>query len=143
MSSFLDLTDENMEDVVEPKAVDEGEYTVKLVDWVSDSAGNVIKKNTNDNPFIMPVLEIIECEEALFAKTLSHYLPLTHENMSKKEKNETLWRLREFFEAFGTDYTQRIDFEDMIGKTADALLTVQDDAEYGEQNRVKRFITGH
>ena len=142
MSSFLDLTDERLEDAVEPKAVDDGEYTLKLVDWMTTDSGEVTRKNSSDNPYIMPIFEIIECEEAVFAKNISHYLPLLHEDMDKKEKNNTLWKLKEFFEALGIDYTQRIDYEDLIGKTTDALLTVLDDPDFGEQNRIKRFVTG-
>jgi len=142
MSSFLDLTDAKMEDAVEPKAVDDGEYTLKLVDWMTTDSGDITRMNASGNPYIMPIFEIIECEEATYAKNISHYLPLLHEEMDKKDRNATLWKLKEFFEALGVDYTQRIDFEDLIGKTTDALLTVQDNADFGEQNNIKRFVAG-
>lgn len=138
--SFLDLTDEKMEDAVEPKAVNDGEYTVQIVNWKTDDKGDVTKKDTNDNPFIMPVLEVCECPEADFAKPISHYLRLPHEDMSKKDRNATLWTLKEFFNAFGIDFAQRIDYEETIGKKADALLIIQPDEGYGEQNRIQRFI---
>ena len=138
--SFLDLTQENLEDAIEPKVVDEGEYTVQIADWKTDDDGNVIKKDSNDNPYIMPVLEVCECPEAEYAKAFTHFLRMPHEDMTKKERNSALWNLKEFFSAFGIDYSQRIDFEDTIGKKAEALLTVQPDEGYGEQNRVQRFL---
>ena len=140
MSSFLDLTDERMEDAVEPKAVDEGEYTVKIMDWKTDESGNVKKLDSNDAPFIMPVLEVIECPEAEFAKPITHFLRLPHKGLNKKERNSALWSLREFFTAFDIDYTEKIDYEDSIGKTAEALLTVQPDTGFGEQNRIQKLI---
>lgn len=143
MSSFLDLSDERMEDVVEPKAVDDGEYTLKLIDWLTTVDGEVTRINSNDQPYIMPRLEIIDCEEAIFAKNISYYLPLVHSSMTKKEKNDTLWRLKEFFDAFEVDYTQRIEYEEIIGKTAEALLITQADEGFGEQNKISRFISGH
>lgn len=143
MSSFLDLSDEKMENVVEPKAVPDGEYTLKLIDWLTTDNGEVTRMNANDKPYIMPILEIIECEEAIYAKNISHYIPLIHADMSQKDKNNTLWRLKEFLDAFEIDFTQRIDYEDVIGKTADALLTTQHDEGFGEQNKISRFISGH
>ena len=140
MSSFLDLTDERMEDAVEPKAVDEGEYTVKIIDWKTTETGEVTKMDINDEPFIMPVLEIIECEEAEYAKTITHFLRLPHAGMNKKDRNSAIWALKEFFTAFDVDYTQKIDYEDCIGKTAESLLTVTPDTGYGEQNRIQKLI---
>jgi len=138
--SFLDLTDERMEDAVEPKAVNDGEYTLQITNWKTDDNGNVAKKDANDNPYIMPILEVCECPEAEYAKPITHFLRLTHEDMSKKERNGALWALKEFFTAFDIDFTQRIDYEEAIGKKADALLSIQPDEGYGEQNRIQRFI---
>ena len=143
MSSFLDLTEENLDNAVEPKAVDDGEYTLKITDWKTDDKGSVVKENQNGNPFIMPVLEIVECAEAEYAKAITKYLPLPHPDMTKKERNAARYNLRMFWEAFGVDYTQRIIYEDVIGLTAEALLSVSADSGYGEQNNIDRFLPSH
>jgi len=140
MSSFLDLTDENLEDAIEPKAAPDGEYTIKLADWKTTDDGNVQKEDTNGNPYIMPVLEIIECPEAEYAKPFSHFLRLPHDGMSKKDRNAASFHLRCFWEAFGVNYLERIIYEDCLGLTADALLSIQPDTGYGEQNRIQKLL---
>ena len=138
--SFLDFSDEDLAGAVEPKAVDDGEYTLKIVDWKTDDEGNVQKKDVNEAPYMMPVLEIVECPEADYAKPITHFLRLPHGEMTKKERNEALWHLRMFCEAFSIDASERNNFEDTLGKTAEALLIISPDTGYGEQNRVQRFL---
>lgn len=139
--SFLDFTDDDLDSAVEPQAVEEGEYTLKLADWKTDKKGAVLQKDKNDHPYIMPIIEVIECEEAEYAKRFSHFLPLIHEDMTVKEKNAARWELKSFWTCFGIDYSQRIDYEECIGATGDALLVVAPDEGYGEQNRIKKFMS--
>ena len=139
--SFLDFTGEDLNDSTEPQAVEGGEYTLKLVDWKADKKGTVLQKDKNGEPYIMPLLEVIECEEATFAKAFSHFLRIPHDDMNQKDKNAARWELKAFFTCFGIDYSQRIDYEDCIGKTGDALLIITPDEGYGEQNRVKKFMS--
>lgn len=141
MDSFLDVADENLENAKEPMAVEEGEYTLRLSDWKTGKDGNVVSLDKNDMPYMMPVLEIIECEDAEFAKPLSHFLRVPNPELSAKENNSAKWGIRAFCECFGIDYTQRIDFEECIGLTGDALLFVAEDTGYGEQNRIRKFLT--
>ncbi len=139
--SFLDLADDNLADAVEPKAADEGEYTIRLTDWRTDKKGSIIQKDRNDNPYILPIFEIIECEEAEFAKGFSHFLRIPYDGMDSKERNGAKWELKTFFECMGIDYTGRIDYEECIGNTGDVLLVVTEDEGYGEQNKIKKFLT--
>lgn len=140
MSAFLDFSDENLNEAVEPKAVDDGEYTLKISDWKTTESGEITKEDVNGLPFIMPVLEVIECPEAEYAKPITHFLRLPHAEMTKKERNDAKWNLKMFMEAFEIDITGRIDMEDTLGKTAEALLIVTPDTGFGEQNRIKRFM---
>jgi len=139
--SFLDFTDDNLDDSTEPQAVEEGEYTLRLADWSTDDKEAILRKDKNGDPFILPILEVIECEEAQYAKAFSHFLRLPHEDMTAKEKNAAKWALKCFWTCFGIDYSQRIDYEECIGKTGDALLIVTPDEGYGEQNKVKKFMS--
>lgn len=140
--SFLDFTGDDLDDSTEPQAAEGGEYTLKLADWKTDEKGAVLRKDRNNEPFILPLLEIIECEEAAFTKAFSHFLRIPHEDMNQKNKNAAKWELKAFFTCFGIDYSQRIDYEDQIGKTGEALLIVTPDEGYGEQNKVKKFMSG-
>lgn len=138
--SFLDFADDNLDDAIEPKAAEDGEYTIRIMDWRTDKKGAIIQEDKNGHPYIMPILELIECEEALYAKSFSHFLRLPHEDMESKDKNAARWELKAFFLCFGIDYSQRVDYDECIGKTGDALLIVTPDEGYGEQNKVKQFM---
>lgn len=141
MESFLDLADENLENAKEPLVVEEGEYTLRLSDWRTGKDGNIVCMDKHDQPYMQPVLEVIECEEAEFAKPFSHFLRVPSPDLSAKDSNSAKWGIKSFCEAFGIDYTQRIDFEECIGLTGDALLFVAEDTGYGEQNKVRKFLT--
>ena len=139
--SFLDFTGEELDDSTEPQAVEGGEYTIKLTDWKADKKGAILQKDKNDEPYIMPLLEVIECKEAAYAKAFSHFLRIPHDDMTQKDKNAAKWELKTFFTCFGIDYTQRIDYEECIGATGEVLLIVTPDEGYGEQNKVKKFMS--
>lgn len=141
MESFLDLTSENLENAKEPRAADEGEYTLRITDWRTGKDGSVVTLDKNDQPYMMPILEIIECEEAEFAKPISHFLRIPNSEMSGKDQNNAKWNLKAFCDCFGIDYTQRIDFEECVGLTGAALLFVAEDTGYGEQNKIRKFMT--
>lgn len=141
MDSFLDLTEESLDDAKEPKAVEEGEYTLRIADWRTGKDGSVVTLDKNDQPYMMPILEVIECEEAAFAKPVSHFLRIPNSEMNVKDQNNAKWNLKAFCECFGIDYTQRIDFEECVGLTGDALLFVAEDTGYGEQNKIRKFLT--
>lgn len=140
---MLDFSQDNLEDGKEREAVPDGEYTLRLIDWLSDDDGKIKMYDKKDCPFIMPKFEIVGCEEAEYSKDLMHYLKLPNSDMKKKDLNDARFHLNAFFTAFGIDHKQAIDPESCIGLEADALLTIQDDPEYGEQNRVKRWIVSH
>jgi hypothetical protein len=144
MSDYMiDLSNDNLEEGRERQAVKEGEYTLRIKDWKSDDDGKIKMTNEKGFPYIMPILEVINCEEAEFSKDITHYLALPDSGLDKKKLNDAKYQLRCFFEAFGVDYHQPLDPEGMIGETAEALLVVQEDTGYGEQNRVKRWIASH
>lgn len=141
MDSFLDLTEESLDNAKEPKAAEEGEYTLRIFDWKTGKDGNVVLLYQEDRPYLMPIFEIIECEEAEYAKSLTHFLGIPTSEMTPKDRNKAQWNLKAFCECFGIDYAQRIDFEECIGLTGDALLYVAEDTGYGEQNKIRKFLT--
>lgn len=144
MSDYmLDFSGDDLESGKERAAVIEGEYRLRIKDWKTDDDGKIKKFTTDDKPYIMPILEIINCPEAEYSKDLTHFLWVPDDWMDKKQKNDAKFQLHSFWTAFGIDYRQQIDPESVIGAEADALLTVVEDTGYGEQNKVKRFIVSH
>lgn len=138
--SFFDLADQNLDDAIEPKAAPAGEYTVEIMDWRTDANKNVVQKDKNDLPYVMPVLQVVECPEAEYAKQFSHFLRIPSKDLKAKDLNAAKWNLKVFCLAFGIDYTSRFDWTDCIGLRAECILKVDADTGYGEQNAISKFI---
>jgi len=128
--SFLDI---DVTDAIEPKAVPaDEEYQIRLISLEQSV-------NKKGNPYLLPRFDI---PTVAGSKDFTKYLGLPHSGMTEKELNNCKWALKGFFEAFGIDHTQRIDYDSHIGTTAWAILGASEDEEYGEQNYVKRFVKG-
>ncbi len=131
--SIIDLTDTNLDDAVEPTVVDgDAEYKLRIVDCKVD-------KNKHGNPYMLPRFEV---SDEPISKEFTKYLPLPYSGMDEKDLNNTKLKLSRFFEAFGIDASAPIDSEDMIGLEGWAILGVETDDQYGDQNYVKRFVVG-
>lgn len=131
--SIIDLTTENLDDAVEPTVVDgDNEYKLRIVDCKMDT-------NKNGMPYILPRFEI--SDEPL-SKEFTRYLALPHKDMTDKKLNSTKLMLKRFFEAFGIDPNSPIDVEDLVGLEGWAILGVENSEQYGDQNYIKRFVTG-
>lgn len=128
-NSMLDLSFDN---VVEYEAVPEGEYQLRIDDIVAASG--------EKGPYVRAVLLPVGND---MAKTISHVMMLPQANDEPRKKNNRLLALRSFYEAFGVDYTSGpVNLEDLKGLTAWAFLRVETSDTYGEQNQVRRWITG-
>lgn len=137
---FMDFSNDDLDKGKELQAVPEGEYRVRIKDWKTTEDGKFVRTTEDGRPYIMPVLEIIGCPEAEYAKDFTHFMWMLDSDMDAKQKNNARYKLNEFWSAFGIDTRQPIDPEQTLGAEADVLLTVQEDQGYGEQNRVKRFM---
>ena len=139
---FIDLSEENLDEAKEPKAL-AGEYTVAITDWKTDDDGKIRCETAEGKGYLMPKLEVVDCPEAEYSKGMSHFMWLPEDWMDAKKLNGAKFTLKEFFTAFGIDTSQQIDPEETIGSRAEAILVVTDDPEYGEQSRIKRFVVSH
>jgi hypothetical protein len=72
-------------------------------------------------------------------RALSHILSVPTEDMDPKRLNGVKWQLELLKRAFGLT---EINFDSMIGREGYAMLTLDNDPEYGEQNRIQKFIVG-
>ena len=122
------LSDLDLSDVVEPRVVEaDQEYNLRISD---------VKKGTNKNggPYLMPRFEIVG---EVGAKDVSHYIGLPDSSMDAKKLNNTKYRIKQFLEAFDID--PQTDTESWVGAEGWAVLGIQDNEQYGEQNFIKRF----
>jgi len=125
---FLEGLD--FDDVIEPKAVPEGEYELRVIEVTQ----NV---NKNNEPYIMPRFEIASEPTA---KEVSKYMALPINSMDEKRMNRTKLNLKRFFDAMGVDISGGVDLDALKGETVWAILGLEEDDEYGEQNFIKRFV---
>ena len=132
--SILDLSNENFDDVVEPEAVEPGEYQLRILEVKIDN-------DKNDEPYVMPRFEIVDQPTA---KDFTKFLRIPHKGLDEKKMNNAKLQLKRFAECFGIDLTQSLDVDDLQGLEGWALLGLDknEDSEYGPQNYVKQWITG-
>jgi len=133
--SFLDL---NLQDVPELTALPEGEYELRLnkleLRTVNNSASTY-----NGAQFLLCSFEV---PSEPTSKGISHTLFLPRDVDDEKTRNNRLRGIKTFCEAFGIDFSHGLDLDEISSSAATgwALLKIEEDAEYGEQNRIRRFI---
>lgn len=124
--AFLDM---NFDDVVEPTvAPADAEYKLRIVD---------VKEGTNKNgdAYLMPRFEILE---VVGAKDFTKYLGLPTASMDAKKMNNAKYALKVFLDAFKLEYAS--DPADWVGAEGWAILGVENNEQYGDQNFIKRFV---
>ena len=126
--SYLDL---NLQDAQDLITVDADEYELKVED------AKIGKKN---EPYLLARCSIINVPNA---KDITHVmmLPLPDKD-DEREINRKKLRIRDFMAACGVDYSGKIDLAGLKGATFWAILTKEEDPQYGEQNRIRRVIVG-
>ena len=63
------------------------------------------------------------------------------EGLEKFTEHGRTWK--HFMTAFGINLSKKINFLDMIGKTATAILGVEESEQYGNTNRVTKWVITH
>ena len=136
-SSMLDLTGiiDEVEDAQEPTIAKSGsEQKLRIV-----SVRTGTDKNGCD--YFMPVYEVIN---APMVKEFSHFMYVPdRDNLSEKQFKRALYAVKVFVKCFSIDISRPIDYEDDLpGKVGWAILGSRDDDEYGEQNTIRKYVTG-
>lgn len=132
-SAFIDI---DTSDAREPMAVDDGEYKVRITGYNKDKNGNVIRTGDTGNRYFIVNFDIPDEE---YSKGLSQIFSLPGESTDAKRLNSIKWSLELFKKCFGVI---DLDLNSLIGKEGWALLVKTSDPVYGEQNKIKKFITG-
>lgn len=132
-STLLDI---DTSDAHEPSAVDDGEYKIRITGQRKSQEGAVVRTSQKGNSFFIITFDL---PEEPLSKGLSQIFSVPTEDMEPKRVNAVKWQLECFKRAFNLS---EINFDSMIGKEGYALLRKTFSEEYGEQNEVKKFITG-
>lgn len=131
MSSLLDI---DVTDAQEPIAIPAGdEVKLRIVDCRKDV-------DKNDNEYILPRFEVVDQP---LAKDFTKYIGLPNTEMNEKQVLKAKWNLKSFYLSFGIDSSKPVNpEEDFLGLEGWAILGLEDNPEYGEQNYIKKFVAG-
>ena len=136
----MGFLDEAMsEDYTEPTAVPgDTEYKLRIVDVkVDPSTPDGLPRDKNGNAYLMPRFEILNEPTA---KEFGRYMAVPNADMDAKKRNSCGFSIKQFFSAFDLDSASLNDPLDMVGSEGWAILGLEDNEQYGEQNYVKKFI---
>lgn len=121
----------------EPKMLPKGsEVEARIIsvrDGVSDSNGAHWHMPVFDIPSDPLVMEFSDFLWDLLDK----------EKIGEKSYLRTLRRFKEFAAAFDIDYSRPFDWEDLVGKTGWIIVGVRHSDDYGDQNTVSKYVSGH
>lgn len=129
--SFLDI---NPTEAQELEAVEAGEYELTILSAeLKDSAKQPGKQ----------MIELAFKIEGgpVNAKTLREWLHIPTADDDEGKKNSKLLRIKNFCECFDYDPSNGLETEDLIGLSGKCILGVESSDEYGDQNRIRRFLS--
>ena len=126
--SFLDVS---LEDTPQLEAVEEGEYQIQV------NRAKVGEASSGNGKYLLLYCEVPSISES---KDFTHVLMLPNDQDSEKQKIKKMNRLKDCMDAFSYDYADGIETDDLEGLEGWAHLAIKEDPDFGEQNRVVKFI---
>jgi len=134
LDSILDV---DTESAVEPSAVDEGVYKLRITGFRLDKLGNVERTSEKGYRYIIVTLDI---PSEPTSKGFSKMLGLPNPDMDSKQLNAVNWEMQCFKDCFGI--LKGDSYRTMIKKEGWGLLKKVSSEKYGLQNEIDKFVTG-
>ena len=117
------------------------DVTVRITKLLPNDDDELVRTNKRGEPYLMVQLKICEIQGAEDYKPLSHYLPLPSQEIEDPEtKKSVRLKYKKFMAAFDIPLEEELTEEMMRNKKAAAILDVEEDAQYGSKNIIKRFV---
>jgi len=133
-STVLDLTVMELDDAVEEHAVEPGEYNLVCI------GARLNQKSPDSQRYLLTTFEIADYPTA---KAVTHFNWIPDPSFNdQRQLNRNRVNLNKTLEALGLPNNGQLDLAEMVGAECVAVLRKDDDPEYGEQNRIRYFITG-
>ena len=133
-TTTLDLTVMDLDDAVEEHAVDDGEYNLVCVN------AKIGQKSPDSQRYLLTYFEVSDVPTA---KLVSHFNWIPDPSFNDpRQLNRNRVNLNKTLEALGIPNDGVLDLNEMVGAECVAVLRKEDDPQYGEQNRIRYFITG-
>ena len=124
----------NLDEVPAQHAVPGGEYQLCLV----SSEIKQQKPEKGDGKFIQASFEVVGDPDS---KLINHVMMLPNASDDDRKKNARLRNIGDFFKTCSIPSTGKVNLAAYNGNFGFAILIIEDGGEYGEQNRIRRFIT--
>lgn len=129
----MSLIDLKVADAQEFVAVSAGEYELTVI-----SAELSESKKTPGN---MGLALAFTVEGEPLAQVVREWINLPSPNDDERIANSRLLRLKQFCTTFGYDPSAGIETDDLPGLSGHVILKVESSDEYGDQNRIQRFLS--
>jgi len=122
----------NFSDAQEPKVAPAGEeFEVRVVEVKTGD-------NKHGDPYFISVFEIPSDPSV---KEFSKYYSIPTESMDAKKLNNSILGIKRLCEALGVPLSDEFNTDSLIGMQGWAILGIEKDAEYGDKNYVKKFLS--
>ena len=114
---------------------------LRIVKLLPNDDDQLVRSNKRGEPYLMIQLKICDIHGAEDYKPLQHYLALPSSEIEDPEtKKSVRLKYKKFMEAFDIPLEEELTEEMMRNKKAAAILDVEEDAQYGSKNIIKRFV---
>lgn len=123
--------EENLDDIPPQHSVPGGEWQLKLVKVKLGES-----KETH-NPYTMPSFEIVDDPDS---KIINHVIMKALPSDPERTRRARLRALGDFHRCFEIPPVGRVNYDEYIGNLGYALLSEENDPQYGMQNRIVRFV---
>lgn len=132
--ALIDLVNENIASTPDPVCVAaDSECKLRIIEVTYKDSD----KNGNSG-----LLVRFEITDEPLAKDFIRYFTLPSAAMDEKKRESSKRGLKHFGEAFGIDFQRPFEVEELVGLEGWAILGVEANEQFGDQNYIKRFVTG-
>ena len=130
--SMIDPKEWSLDDAQEPYALKDGsEVTLRIIDVRHD-------KRTDSSEYYTIRMEV---PSEPFSKEITAWLNIPSRNLDAKRLNDAQHKMKAFMQCFSIDISALTDpLEDWPGQEGWAILSLSKSDQYGEQNRVAKYI---
>ena len=125
----------NLDEVPSQHAVPEGEHKLTLIDCSIEQQ----KPEKGTGKYIKALFEVAGDPDS---KLITHVMMLPGSGDKDRQVKNRLRSIGDFYKAFNIPSSGAVQFSSYFGNEGWALLKIEDSADFGDQNRIRRFITG-
>ena len=123
----------DLNNVQEPQPVPDGQYEVEVV-----GTPEIRTSQRSNQEYINLRLQVVGEPTAA---DIYDIVMLPHQTEDDTTNERRKLRLKRLCEAFGVEFAVgSIELEEFEGRRAGALVTTENDEEYGDRNRIRRYL---